>query len=205
MKKKWIAAIGILAVVLIGAGTAVLLAMRKETVYVQGDYPYYEALEEMSERASAVVRGTVVGIEQRMIDISLEDPSEDSYISAGGESEPLILPYTVYTIQINEPLKGIPEGQETLEVKVMGGTDGNTEYVPDETVQMEEGGQYVLFLETYDGLPASLLNMRQADYECDGNGEIAAAQARNAEEGKFVFTLDELREVMNTTESVKIE
>ncbi|MFL1378320.1 MULTISPECIES: hypothetical protein [unclassified Nocardiopsis] len=119
-----------------------------------GDYPSYASAEELFESADLVVEGTVEGSRTEPIDIS-----------EGGEAEEGLEPleYTVYTLAVSEVFKGEAPGG-ALEVKHENGG-------PDD-LELREGDTYVLFLATYDDVPASLLNPDQSAYLVGGDGGL---------------------------------
>jgi hypothetical protein len=119
-----------------------------------GDYPSYASAQELFEAADLGVEATGEGSRTEPIDVS-----------EGGRAEEGLEPieYTVYTLAVSEVFGGqAPEG--ALEVKhENGGTDD---------LELREGDTYVLFLATYDDVPASLLNPDQSAYLVDGDGGL---------------------------------
>lgn len=102
-----------------------------------GDYPGYESVDALYAAATLVIEARVVdGPEQRSVDI--------------GGNTPMDL--LVFRAEIDRTYKG-EAGSPTIEVKQHDGE-----------VLLVAGTSYVLFLETYDDVPASLLNPTQAQY-----------------------------------------
>ena len=113
-----------------------------------GDYPSYSSVDGLFRSASLVVRARIEGSpEKRPIKIGDGDA----------------LDYTVVTARIERVFKGAAGG-ESIEVKQLDGEDGRVGLIP--------GTTYVLFLETYSDVPASLLNPTQAQYVVDPSGRL---------------------------------
>lgn len=114
-----------------------------------GDYPSYGSVDELYRSASLVVQARIAdGAERRQITIGPDTTAE----------------YTVYRAEIERLFKGTTADQ-AVEVKQM--TDGE-----DGAVSLNSGTTYVLFLETYSDVPASLLNPTQAQYLVDPSGRL---------------------------------
>ncbi|CAL9547199.1 hypothetical protein SUDANB121_04378 [Nocardiopsis dassonvillei] len=119
-----------------------------------GDYPSYASAQELFEAADLVVEATVEGSRTEPIDVSEGDGAEEGL-------EPI--EYTVYTLAVSEVFEGRDPGG-VLEVKHENGATDDLE--------LREGETYVLFLATYDDVPASLLNPDQSVYLVGGDGEL---------------------------------
>ncbi|MET7394648.1 hypothetical protein ABZS66_14265 [Dactylosporangium sp. NPDC005572] len=151
----------LLALALAACGRPALSAKRVE---IQADYPMYDSVRMLHERATLVVAGQVLPGAVRSIDD---------------------LVYTVYRVQVERRFKGT--SAETIEVKQIGGTVGGTVYVEAGGIPLRTGTRYVLFLETYPDSPASLLNPAQAQYVL-GDGD----RPERVDPGGFEFTLASL-------------
>ncbi|MCM6761189.1 hypothetical protein GSU68_19170 (plasmid) [Rathayibacter sp. VKM Ac-2759] len=103
-----------------------------------GDYPAYSSDTEMAERSDAVVVGDILSDRREAI---------------------LGFDYRVVSIEVLTDAKSLYEPGDLIEVKLL--TGSVSEPGPD----LDVDGRYVLFLETYDSVPASLLNPWQAYYE----------------------------------------
>lgn len=101
------------------------------------DYPGYESVDALYAAATLVVEARIA-----------DGPQERS-VNLGGNSPMDLL---VYQAEVDRTYKGDPGGRN-IEIKQH---EGETPLVA--------GTSYVLFLETYDDVPASLLNPTQAQY-----------------------------------------
>lgn len=70
------------------------------------------------------------------------------------------IPYTIYTIKIEEIYKG-DYASESVNIKVPGGESDSTVYVLDGN-ELSENTEYLFLTKTYDNSYPSLLNMTQA-------------------------------------------
>lgn len=131
-----------------------------ETHVVNLDFQSYTDADEMFAAADAVLIGTVTEVREEILDISLSD-------------EPLEYPYYIYTIQVEQVIKG-SVGSE-YEIKVLGGEMDGEVYCADEEVDIEVGSTYLIATEEYyeydeDSYP-SLLNYEQACVACEADAE----------------------------------
>ncbi len=110
------------------------------------DYPWYETSEELVASADAVVLGEIVA--------EREDRFE-------GNS------YRVVTVSVEWDGKGAHASGAEVEVKLLAGSG------PAADPPLELNGRYILFIEEYDDVPASLLNPWQGYYEVRGTEIIA--------------------------------
>ncbi|WP_339260668.1 hypothetical protein MKZ12_12540 [Paenibacillus sp. FSL R5-0713] len=140
------------------------------TIIASEDYPSYASIGDLSERANTIVKGSVIETRvEAMNDIvHVTDAVNENELTPtsdpGGEPSSFDKIYTIHTIQIVESYKGIYKAGENIEVKQLGGQLGNTEIINDDNLKLIPARDYVLFLETYEDTPASLLNSVQSLY-----------------------------------------
>lgn len=128
------------------------------TIIASEDYPSYSSVDALSERADTIVKGNVI---QTRVE-ALNDLAADE----GAANDPVSFDkiYTIYTVQVTDSYKGRYTAGDQIEVKQLGGQLGHTEIVNDDNVKLMPTKDYVLFLETYEDTPASLLNTVQSLY-----------------------------------------
>lgn len=168
MKVMMNAAMGTVIVSLLSACSAP--SDLADEVGYQASYPVYECVSELQEAVDRVVEGTVLSSEVREIDIVIQpgDDAEKNPLANPGESEsvePSLMVFTVHKVQVERVVQGVVTEGTTIEVSELGGQLGDTLYASQEGILLQDGRTYLLFLETYDGVPASLLNPVQATYE----------------------------------------
>lgn len=143
-----------------------------QKVTISADYPNYENLENLIDKADTIIKGKIIDFKYSQINISQKPQSDDEYLNPGGEIDNSLMPYTIFTVEINKTYKGNINKKETIQIKEPGGIFGNTEYVNEDSAKLKKGNNYVFFLETYPNSPASLLNPIQASYEYDDYDNI---------------------------------
>ncbi|HRA75298.1 MAG TPA: hypothetical protein PLE12_03575 [Propionicimonas sp.] len=163
------------AMLLALAGCASPQALRE--VSYNASYPAFASVSELLSTATLVVEGTVLASTVREIDISSKPTgaaADDPRLNpAADQHAPSLMVHAVHTLRIDRAIKGRAVASSTLEVKEPGGTLGDTNYVTAEGVVLRDGQTYVLFLETYEATPASLLNPIQAVYH-RSDGKLSA-------------------------------
>lgn len=172
-----------------------------EKVTISADYPKYDTLENLVDRADTIVKGKIIDFTYSNLNITQEVDSDNEYLNPGGEIDHSTTPYTVYTIEIEKAYKGDYAENDVIEIKQLGGIIGNIEYVLEDNIdaKLEKEHKYVFFLETYTDSPASLLNPLQASYEYDENDNIITnMQSKNIEQDKINFTMQELENMLIT-------
>lgn len=127
-------------------------------IRIYSDYPAYINMETLYDKADLVV--------------VCEKEDLENYIMANKGSGGLELPYTITNFKIKNVLKG-DNSLERVIVKQLGGIFDRVKYVSDNTEPFEFNITYLLFLETYDNTPATLLNPVQGMYYIDGSEIIA--------------------------------
>ena len=184
MKKRCFAVV-VCLILLVGSMSGCQSKTPEKTVTISADYPGYDSLEALTDRADLIVQGTVKEMQYKQIDISLGKGSDDSPS-----------PYTVYTLTIDEVFKGDGNVGETIEVKVPGGIFDGVAYVIEgmDSPLLEKDQSYVLFLATYENLPVSLLNLTQAAYEIGEDGELAGVESDSSI--RLDFSIEDLRKTI---------
>jgi|GEM_PF-1198222 hypothetical protein len=140
------------------------------TMIASEDFPSYSSIGDLSERANTIVRGSVIQTRVEALNDMVQAPAVnesalDEQTNPGGEDiVPFDKIYTIYTIKVAESFKGTHAAGDTIEVKQLGGQLGNTEIINDDNIKFIPTKDYVLFLETYEDTPASLLNSVQSLY-----------------------------------------
>ncbi len=138
-----------------------LLEAEKSVTVLQADYPKYSTAEELVESSDLVFTGTVKNIEYQMIDVSTDEPDEDTGFVDDEE-----MPYTLYTIDVDKVYKGSIE-PPTIIVKRAGGSFGSDEYVVENASEIAKGKKYLFVAQTYQDAYPSLLNADQSSYDMD--------------------------------------
>lgn len=153
---------------------------QESIVHINMDYPAYSTLDEAVGAANLIVEGKSLGKEYKMLDI--------------GSGESSSMPYTVYDIEVVKVYKGDIKEGDVIEVKILGGKFKDVEYVlASPSPILNDDGEYVLFLSTYEDSPASLINPIDSVFELkDGN-----LQALNSKSFIKPFRLDELANKSN--------
>ncbi|MDF2539396.1 MAG: hypothetical protein K0S76_2417 [Herbinix sp.] len=128
----------------------------KTILYATGDFPYYESIDELYNKADLVIEGKVIDVRAELLNdrIGVSDP-EDKEL------------YTIYTIDVKKTYKGNIQKNDTLEVKVYGGDTNTMKLIYSEAVYLDVNEKYILFLNTYENSPACMLNNIQAHYKID--------------------------------------
>lgn len=110
---------------------------------VEADFPFFATMEEMEERAMAVVVGEIVdylGIQEVKL-------TEDFSMS-----------YHIYAIRIHESLKGMLDPEQKILLKVLAGD------VAEDASKLlhAQHRSYLLYLDIYSDSPATLISPAQA-------------------------------------------
>ncbi|MCG7376709.1 hypothetical protein MH215_06865 [Paenibacillus sp. ACRSA] len=140
------------------------------TVIASEDFPNYSSINDLSDRADTIIKGNVIQTRVEVLNDRVQAPEADQEnaqkvtLEAGNEELAFDKIYTIHTIQVAESYKGAFVAGDTLEVKQLGGQLNNTEIINDDHVSLIPTKDYVLFLETYEDTPASLLNSIQSLY-----------------------------------------
>ncbi len=204
--------IGLICLVIIAAGTGIYISIKDnhsvpmQTVSISADYPKYDSLVTLSDRADTVIKGKVVDYTYSELNVSQKIESDDEALNPGGEPDDSTIPYTIFTIEIEKTYKGSVSEGDTIQVKQLGGVFDNIEYVLEDgnSTDIEIEKKYVFFLETYSNSPASMVSPAQSSYEYDDNNNIVSnvKMNRGAENtnNEIVFTMEELESLFETGE-----
>ncbi len=138
-----------------------------ETVLVNADYPYYNSLQELYDAADLVI-------------VARNNRNESTILNIGND-----IPYTVSSMSVTDVFKG-DKSIESIDVKQLGGLMDGVMYISQGVEQLVQDGEYLLFLETYDKSPASLLNPIQGMYYVEGSTVTARP------ENSIAVTLEDL-------------
>lgn len=133
-----------------------------------GSYRYYRNVEELVEVADLIIRCT-----------ALEGGQREERLDVGDGTR---IPYTVTAVRVDEVFQGDVQAGDEMEIKQTGDSSTETEWI----VYLEEGGEYVLFLETYEDSPASVLNPVQGMYPME-DGQLVILDGND-----LVLTLEDL-------------
>lgn len=126
----------------------------KTTVQIYASYPYYTSIDHLSERADLIIEGIIMGSSVEEIDISSKKRDTKSVKDI----------YTVYKIKVTQCYKGDVQPGEIVEIKQLGGETETIRYVCEDHAKFSVNNKYIMFLETYENFPASLLNPIQSSY-----------------------------------------
>lgn len=142
----------------------------KTTVITRADYPYYEDESAIYEKASLVIRG-------KIIDKRMEYMSQVIELTKEQKDDPQLNPGDV------------------VEIKQFGGETKDTIYIEEGAPQISQNGEYIMFLESYEDSPATLLNNVQSLYGIEDNKII------NHVENDFNVTIEKLEKLSNDISS----
>lgn len=115
----------------------------------KADYPYYGTLEEMVEKASLIVHGSIVSTR-------VEEGAD-----AAGDSSAHADVHTIYSVAVTDVYKGDCLEGDTIEVAQYGKEGVGVWY--EDFAPLEDGADYVWFLTPYNDIE-QLLNPAQGCY-----------------------------------------
>lgn len=138
---------------------------------IHAEYPEYDTAQDIVEASDLVFSGTVRTIDYQMLDVGSGMNQDDPEVY--DESE--LLPYTLYTVDVEKVYKGNLETSEII-IKQLGGRFDNDEYMIENSSEIVEGKKYLFLTETYENTYPSLLNAAQSSYEMDNVQELRAAE-----------------------------
>ena len=159
-------------------------------VILNSDYPYYGTLEKAKEAADVIIEGKILSEKTAALDYAetLTDEQEnDPQMNPGGETDSVRIPYTIYTVEIEQVYKGNVLAGESLEVKQVGGIADNIHYTEEDAADIEIGSTYIMFLVTYPDSPASLINPIEGIYEYKDDRIISN------DKNKIILALSDLK------------
>ncbi|MFF3955547.1 hypothetical protein ACFYY1_20265 [Streptomyces sp. NPDC001890] len=173
-------------------------AEKSEVIAYQADYPVYDSLDEVVEKADLIVKGTVVGStvkelrpEKSTDTDPLTNPQAGLSEEEAAETDPVVI--TVSEVKVSEVLAGDAEPGDIVEVSQLGGERGNVTYQEKHTTTLAKNGtQYVLMLAGHGAsAPYDLLNPEQALYTAGERGRIEPVGDGGFENAGTVRTLKE--------------
>ena len=140
-------------------------------VLINTEYPVYDTIEKAKDAAGVIIEGKIVSSEvvsliptETLTDEQKKDPEQNP----GGEADITNIPYTVYTVEINQVYKGDVTAGNTIVFKQIGGVLNHVNYREVDAAQIETGSTYILFLSTFSS-PACLINQMEGIYEYKDN------------------------------------
>ena len=136
-----------------------------ETTYVQGEYRWYESIEELTARATEIVKVRVIDNRTEWLNASLTSQTQNYEIN------------TVFLLLVLEVFQGNIQAGDIIEVKQLGGHIGNEELVNLDKVSFEINDDLILFIRSWhhiDDRPSTLLTPWQSVYHVGEDGEPIA-------------------------------
>lgn len=143
-----------------------------EEVIYDSDYPTYSSIDEIEEYSDLIIRGKIVDSSVELLDVSgppltneeLKDEQLNPHPKGERpEKESLELVFTVSNVKIEEIYKGEYD-EDVIQIKQGGGELNGVLHIESDVKVLENDQSYILFLQTFDFVPASLLNPYQAAY-----------------------------------------
>lgn len=149
-----------------------------EPVVYHADYPAYESVDKLYERATLVVEGTVTASPARVQELKADPGGDDPRLNPsaglapekGTQAEEAGVVVSVFQIQVTKVFKGAATPGQAVDVQQLGGTFNGVTYKEEGAQVLRPNSGYVFFLETYPSAPAALLNPEQGQYPLDANG-----------------------------------
>ncbi|MCJ7843424.1 hypothetical protein MUB24_21615 [Lederbergia sp. NSJ-179] len=173
------------------------------TTVVTEDYPSYSSIESLAQRADTIIKGTVLSSTVEEINDLIETDSKDEKLNPGGKPDDVSNIYTVYSVKIADVYKGNYHVGDTIEVKQLGGKIGNTSVITDEKVDIKNERDYIFFLETYENVPASLLNPIQSLYLYESVAEKSIDKAKITsahQDNQLILNMEYLQKIKNKSQ-----
>lgn len=170
----------------------------KTTVIAKADYPYYEDESAIYEKASLVIRGKVIDKRMEYMSQVIEltkEQKDDPQLNPGGDVDEEKEMFTIYKVQVIDSFKGDVVKDDVVEIKQFGGETKDTIYIEEGAPQISQNGEYIMFLESYEDSPATLLNNTQSLYNIEDNKII------NYVENDFNMTIEKLEKLSNDISS----
>jgi len=171
-----------------------------EIMIVSGDFPHYTNIEHLASNASEVVRVEVLSERVEAINIWL--PPQNEFEDTGEVLREAYFIYTIHQLRILEVFKGDVNVGDILEVKQIGGQLDGLTVINDDKISFGAGDDLVLFLQSFDDVPASLLNPDQSAYrftisnEDARNRNIDDALESLSMQNNLTLTLNDLASIL---------
>ncbi|MFE9817922.1 hypothetical protein [Streptomyces sp. NBC_00236] len=154
-------------------------AETSDVIAYEADYPVYDSLDQVVEKADVIVKGTVVGSSVRELvpetstdTDPLANPQAGLSEEEAADEDPVVI--TVSRVKVSEVLSGNVKPGDIVEVSQLGGQRGKVTYKEKHTTALTANGtQYVLMLAAHGpAAPYDLLNPEQALYTAGGSGKV---------------------------------
>jgi hypothetical protein len=148
-----------------------------ETVVYHSDYPAYDTLAALYDKADVVVEAHIAGpgeVRQLLPNAGGSDPKSNpnAGVDANQQVAPEPIITTVFKVNVARVFKGSAKAGESIEVKQLGGQYGGVTYKEEGAVALQTDTTYLLFLAVFPDSPASLLNSEQAQYGVETSGSL---------------------------------
>ena len=153
---------------------------------VYEEYPYYESLTKLSNKATGIFTGKIVGKEVLYINDKTGETALDKNETSNPDDYNL---YTVYEIQPTEIFYGEFNKDNTIKVKIMG--DGET-VISHDAPALDIAEEYLFFINYYGSTPSSLLSNIQSIYK-ENNDRFEPISDKN----NIEFSYNELKDITN--------
>lgn len=129
---------------------------------LHADYLEYDSAQSLVDAADLVFTGIVKDISYKMLSIRTGDGSDPMT----GLEDNVMLPYTIFKIEISKIYKGEFE-DDTIYLKRLGGNFDSCRYELEGASEINMDGNYLFAAQTYENSYASLLNADQSSYDLD--------------------------------------
>lgn len=130
----------------------------KTTGIASASYKYFKNYDEANKMSDTIIIGDVVKVNQPE-----ELVTGETINTVTGEKEPLSHVFTVSEIKVTKAIKGKYSVGDIIKVKQYGGVYGNKSYELDGEKYLKEGERHLLFLQSYENSPCSIINPYQGD------------------------------------------
>lgn len=148
-----------------------------EVVEYQGDYPQYDAVDQLCQDAELVAVVSPIRSEVREVDISA--PPGDTEVEnprlgtdEAETAEPVLIVQTVTTVRVDAVARGKANVGDELEIGQPGGLFKDVLYEAD-AYDFDQSKQSLVFLDVWpNDVPASPLNPTQAAYAVSADGAV---------------------------------
>ncbi len=150
----------------------------KDVVIGQVDYPWYDSIDALYEKADLVIRGKILDSRVDWMSHVIEQTAEeesDPILNPGRKNDDKVIT-TIYTVEITAIYKGSTD--KTTKVLQLGGETDTAIYIYEGTPEININKEYVMFLSksTLYENAAWLLNNVQAIYKVEGKDLVKLPQ-----------------------------
>jgi len=156
----------------------------RNTQYFSADWPYYESVDALVNRANLIVRGTVVDSRVEPVNI----------MGSGGE---LYFLHTISTVHVLDSYMGDVMAGDEIEVMIIGGeTETEVLFVSNYSYTFTRENEYVMFLYVSDYGLALLLNPFHAVYIFNPRARSTSEALVSAYDGnRITLTYEDLSNI----------